>query len=163
MTLYYFDIRLSCFFCENLVCFCLSWKNPNNFLGFLFHDPEKTCNILRALARIFAMIWQEKSEVQKFYSEENQDAKHWGLKLSTSFVKIHFMLVRRKKANTGFHDKNLQNPHLSLISFSAIFKIRKAKSSSQINSCFYPMFAKWARLNEPTLVDHVFENILFSL
>ena len=34
MIVYYFDARLSCFFCEDLGCFCLSWKNPNTFLAF---------------------------------------------------------------------------------------------------------------------------------
>ena len=33
----------------------------------------------------------------------------------------------------------------------------KAKSCSQIGLFFYPMFANWARVNEPTLVVHMFE------
>ena len=145
---------------------------------FIFACPERTptiflvsfSTILKKLAiscelcqEYFPWSWQEKSEVQKFYSQEKQDTKHWGLKLSTSFVRIHFMLVRRKKSNTGFHDKNLKNPHLSLTSFCAILKILKAKYSSQINSCFYPMFAKWDRVNEPTLVDHVSEKLFIQL
>ena len=34
MILYYFDARLSCFFCEDLGYFCLSWKTATIFLDF---------------------------------------------------------------------------------------------------------------------------------
>ena len=37
----------------------------------------------------------------------------------------------------------------------------KAKFSSQIGACFYPMFANGARVNEPTLVVHVSECLIF--
>ena len=150
-------------FAKILDLFACLERTPTLFLHF-FPRSWKDVQYLAKFARLIAMMMaRKKSEVQEVSSQEHQDAKHWVLKLSTSFVKIHFMLVRRKKSNTGFDNKNLQKWHLSLISFCAKFKIRKAKSSSQIILCFHPMFAKWAFVNELTLVDPVFENFFNQL
>ena len=47
--------------------------------------------------------------------------------------------------------------------FCAILKIWKAKSSSQMGAFFYPIFANWVRVNEPTSVVHVFECQFFFI
>ena len=51
----------------------------------------------------------------------------------------------------------------AIIIFRHILKNMKAKSFSQIGPFFYPMFANWARVNEPTSVIHVSEIFFYQI
>ena len=143
-------------FAKILVVFaCL--EKPQQFSSIFIARCRKNWQCLANFAKKNCHdLGKRKQKSKKFLHKKTKTPSFgdWScLRLLFRFISCSL----EKKPNTGFRDKNLQKSHLSLTSFCVILKIRKAKSSSQINSCFYSMFAKRARVNEPTLVDHVSE------
>ena len=162
MIVYYFDARLSCFFCGDLGSFCLSWVNPNKFLAF-FPRSWKDVRYLAKFAKINCHDDGKKNQNSKKFLHKKTKTSTTG-EWSCLHVLFRFIScsLEERSPILVFVTKSLQKWHLSLISFCAKIKIRKAESS-QINFCFHPMFVKWALVNEPTLVHQVFEMFLNQL